>query len=155
MTSLGAFGQQFTEAIPVGLWSASGLLLRSVTIAPATGTELYGRFEYASLLSPVTLEANQTYILGAAYPSLHQMLWFYDPNANSANMSIYSAAVLPGDTRFNPSASLVFPSVNLGPGGSFGPNALFTVVPEPSTFELVFVGVLIFGFFKWIRPRTA
>ena len=153
VTSLGVFSQNFTAGVPVGLWNASGSLLGNVIVPSGTGGEVQGRFTYASLLSPITLAANQTYILGAAYPDIHQMIWGYSPNVNPADVTIYSSAVLPEDILFNPSANLVFPSVYLGSGGSFGPNALFTVVPEPSTFELVLVGVLVFGFIKWIRRK--
>jgi hypothetical protein len=56
------------EAHRVGLWRASdGVLLGSVTVPAGTSGKLVGEFRYVTLDSPITLQANMRYTLGAEY----------------------------------------------------------------------------------------
>lgn len=141
----------FFTSHDVGLWNNTGLLLGMVTV---TGTEtLNGGFRYVSLALPVALLAGQTYVLGAFYPANNPIQDGYITNATSITVD---PAITFGDVRRDPTGpqtGLVFPTVSSGGFGRFGPNLLFTAVPEPSTFALLGLGTLG-GIVAWRRRRA-
>jgi len=123
----------------VGLWDTSGLLLTSLTIPSGTSSTLDGQFRYISLDSPVLLAANSDFVIGASYISGDSDRFLIARTYENAN-PIFDAAVTPGLERFGTDPStLTFPSFSDGSPnlGDFGPNMMFTVVPEPSVLCLI------------------
>lgn len=131
---------------PVGLWSAAGVLQTSNTVNPAS--PLTGQFRYEPTTN-VTIGPG-TYVLGAFYSALNTNDDGYLTGTTGITMS-------PGFTMLNtardpsgPQTGLVFPSVFTAAGGRFGPNLLFTEVPEPGSLALLSTA----GLFALRRKRT-
>ena len=138
-----------SAAHPVGIWDPVGSLLVSVTVPAGTSGTLEASFRYVSLSSPVTLNANQTYILGVGYDTGQEVIVAYDPLEASPNPPTYSSAVIPGNTRRNTSSGFSFPSADSvpGPGAVIGPNAIF-VISEPSIWSLTIFGLFVVGLMR-------
>ncbi|HEY4285434.1 MAG TPA: LamG-like jellyroll fold domain-containing protein, partial [Chthoniobacterales bacterium] len=64
----GSIGDGLQASKPVAIWDSSGNVVASATVPAGTGGLLVGQFRYVAI-SPVTLLANQQYILGAYYSS--------------------------------------------------------------------------------------
>lgn len=58
----------YQYAHPVGLWNSAGALIASVTIPQGTPSTVNANFAYVNLTSPILLNANETYIIGALNP---------------------------------------------------------------------------------------
>ena len=126
--------QDMTLDHPVGIWDAAGTLLGSNIVSP--GSPLTGQFRYEEV-GPIVLPAG-TYNLGAFYSASNPTTDGYMTGATNIVMA-------PGFTMLNTlrdpdgaQTGLVFPSVTSAAGGRFGPNILFTEVPEPTTAAAVF-----------------
>jgi hypothetical protein len=132
--------------ISVGLWSWDGTtatLLTPVTFTVGTTDTYSDGYRYAALTTPVDLVSGQQYILGARVGA--GIEWFLDGGANPAQFS-----TTPGDftliksTHNNGGAFSVAPTIDgtstLGRWGAA--NAMYTIVPEPSTALLGGLGLL-------------
>jgi hypothetical protein len=147
-TSPGAVG--LTMSHDVGLWDNSGTLLGSVTIPSGNSATLSAAgFRYESISGgPVVLAANTTYRLGAQY------------NVDDTDMGLSSAAITVGpDISYGTayeafSFTLAFPNLGIPSAdpGFFGPNAEYTLVPEPRAGLVLGLGLaaLTLGRRRWM-----
>jgi hypothetical protein len=125
----------------VGIWDSQGNLLTS-TIIPAGSNK--NQFVY-SAVTPVLLEANETYIIGASYIGYDSDLIGFSDSYNNGSPTYNSAVTFNAD-RFDESLSgLTFPSMTDFPEflGAFGPNAEIEVVPEPTTDAFFWLSALL------------
>jgi len=155
LTALGAFddaGDGLEDAHPVGIWTSGGVLLKQVTVPSGTGGTLVGSYRYLSV-SPVTLTAGQTYMLGE----------YFAPVVDRCGTACGDASGVFGSQTFAPGVTFVQSRQNraiIGPGSLafpnldaeiaqsfFGPNFLMTTAdpissPEPASWGLAAVGVV-------------
>ena len=142
----------------VGVWDAGGALVASTTVPSGTSALLDDSYRYAALAQPIALLAGQTYRIGALYENALDPFndpWDPDGDGNPANSPAVGdgVAVTPGagvatinGDYFAASAVLANPSSFGGgtPGRWGAANALFVVVPEPTTLVLVMgLGVVV------------
>jgi len=123
---LGGFGY----AHEVGLWNSSGVLLGSVLIPSGSAAPLDGQFRYQNLSAALTLFPGQRYVLGAHFAAgdtTDLLIVHYQ-----GDQAIFDSAVIPGRIRYYENAGFTFPSNDGLIGSEVGPNAIFTVIPEPS-----------------------
>jgi hypothetical protein len=132
---------------PVGLWDNAGNLLTSNTVNPTS--PLTGAFRYEPTAN-VQIPAG-TYNLGAFYSATN-------PISDGYMTSTTGIVMASGFTMNNtlrdptgPQTGLVFPSLATAVGGRFGPNILFTEVPEPASMA----GVALFAVGAMFRRRRA
>lgn len=141
ISDLGMFdfnGDGLAHPHAIRLWDMNSNLIATVTIPAGTDAVLLNGFRCEPLTNELTLAAGGKYILttssGADFvPG--------DPDnsyiANSA--ATLDAAITPGqEWEIGPGAHFVVVATPFGPFP--GPNALFTVVPEPSVFALLMAG---------------
>jgi len=134
LLSLGIYnssGAGLNNPHEVGLWDSQGNLLSSTIIS--AGANASG-FIYAAV-TPVLLDANQSYIIGASYVGHDSDLIGISSIWNDGSPT-YSSAIAFDSVRYGDSVSgLTFPDFTDFPSqvGEFGPNAEIEVVPEPST----------------------
>lgn len=133
-----ATGLGLTSAHDVGLWDASGNLLASATVAAGTADPSVAGFRYVST-APVALSQGQYYI-GASYQDVSDALIF--PGVSGSSFTT-AAPVAYLQSTYEVGSSLVDPTNGNGSPGYFGPN--FTMVPEPSQWALMMVGVFGLG----------
>jgi hypothetical protein len=140
----------------VGLWDANQNLLASVTISPGASSD---GWRFASLTSPVLLNAGENYILGESYR---------DGGVDAIGISrtfegaapTYNSAVTFDTVRFDDSLTgLTFPTILEFPAylGEFGPNMEFDIVsaPEPSACLLFLSGLILVAAYGLSRsPNT-
>jgi hypothetical protein len=144
VTSLGIFDYSsdgLEEAHSIGLWDLSGGLLASVSIAAGTSDALDGGFRYIDLSSTITLNAGQTYVLGATFGSGKDLAAVAAPPDIPA--AGYSPLVVGGDVRRHSGPEFSFPELATSLGAIMGPNARIAVVPEPSTTVLAIAGLVL------------
>jgi hypothetical protein len=139
----------FQQAHVVAIWDNIGDLLTSAPMAAGTSAPLIGNFRFVNA-PHVLLSAGHHYVIGAYYPSPVSDA-FTDRNLGDSsihfdsNLSFVSVRVLgsPG--------GITFPTISYSSYlGEFGPNFMFTVVPEPTVFSLFGFGVAALVVF---RPR--
>ena len=143
VSDLGMFdfnGDGLANLHTIRLWDANSNLLAAVTMPAGTGAVLLNGFRYEPLTNEVMLVAGRKYILGTSFGSDFVP---GDPDrsyiANSA--ATFDAEIIPGQEREG--APVPLPPVIASPFGPVpGPNALFTVVPEPNFFGLLMAGGL-------------
>lgn len=140
-----------TVAHLVGLWDSAGNLLASIMIQP--GSNLINGFRYEAI-APIVLAAGQTYILGAFYAADNTTADGYVTGATSATFDPVLNFLGPRRDPDGAQTGLVFPSVVSAGNGRFGPNMLFTVVPEPATYALLGAGLTIVGI-RFRRRRSS
>ncbi len=118
----------------VGLWDSKGNLLASTIIRAGSTTDL---FVY-SAVTPVLLEANETYIIGASYIGHDSDLIGISDSYNGGSPTYNSAVTFDADRYDSSLSGLIFPTMTDFPEwqGEFGPNAQIEVVPEPATYTL-------------------
>jgi hypothetical protein len=121
-------GTAMINSHPVGMWDTSGTLLASNVVNPTS--PFTGQFRYEPIPN-LEIPAG-TYNLGAFYPGTNPISDGYRTSTTGITMS-------PGFTMLNTlrdpdgaQTGLVFPSVATAAGGRFGPNILFTEIPEPT-----------------------
>jgi hypothetical protein len=139
-TGLGLFDDSqngLVESHDMGIFSSTGTLLRSATIAAGTGAPLINQFRYVSI-APLYLNAGQTYRVGAVFTSGS------DPNLFPGEPVNF--ATVPGITfngnRFVAGATLADPTFGTIDPAYFGPNINATAVPEPATLLLLGTGAV-------------
>jgi len=148
VAQLGVFDSVLQEApigpVTVGLWAENGTLLSSVQVSVANG--LVNQTRYASIV-PLTLVGGQTYFLGAFRASGFSMS-AYGPGVGGSFVPSPNIQYL--GIADNGTASFSIPQLVRG-GGSLlyaGPNFL---VPEPSSFALMGIGLLGLAVFRHNR----
>jgi hypothetical protein len=125
----------------VGIWDNNGNLLVQIVIPSGTGATLDGDYRYESI-SPITLTAGSTYVMGALMP----------PN-DADSLIALSSQTFSGvsflqsrQTILSSTASFAFPNVDAGVSdGVFGPNFKFVDVaaPEPASISMFALGALV------------
>jgi hypothetical protein len=122
------------ESHPIGVFTESGTLLTSTTIPSGTAAPLINQFRYANI-SPVTLIAGQTYLIGALYTT-NQELFFYPDQATGF---VANPLITYNGARYVDGATLKAPiGIPSGSGGYFGPNMLLgPAAPEPGSLALL------------------
>ena len=87
-------GNGLAESHQIGLWTGDGsLLLRSTTVPAGTSATLSGAYRYVPV-TPVTLNAGQTYVIGA----------FYSVNSGDDILLVQLSKLCPA-TEFHPVAT--------------------------------------------------
>ena len=153
ITDLGWFdfgGNGLNAAHPVGIWTSAGALVLSGTVPSGTGTEV-NSFLYTSV-TPTLLPVGSYVIAGFENGSSG------DPITVGASTITPAAGIISYDgSRSAAGGSLTFPpSDPLSNGNSyFGPNFLFTAVPEPSTTALLLLTSSVASIFTWFRRRQS
>jgi len=138
----------FQEAHTVAIWDISGNLLTSAPLAAGTSAPLIGNFRFVNAPS-VLLSAGHHYVIGGYYPApvsdafterfLGDSSVHVDSNLSFVSMRLTAS---PG--------GISFPTLSGPYLGEFGPNFMFTVVPEPTLFSLFALGAAALVVF---RPR--
>lgn len=150
-------GDGFFESHPVGIWDVSkpSQLLLQTLIPAGNDATRDGIFLYVPT-TPVALEADHHYVIGALYKS--RDLSKLDNTLNASNDPLlmeFGMGVEFEGYRFGQTTQLSFPSVFIaGERNGIGPNFKYSVVPEPSTAALLGFGVL--GLLAWnLRAKAA
>lgn len=141
-----------SQSHQVGIWTAAGVLVRSVTVE--TDSSFVDGFRYAAT-TPFILAGSTSYLIGGAITSP-----FTDPyTAGASSFVLASGLSFNGSARSGSSSGFTFPdTVTLG-NGRFGPNFVFTpnvvnAIPEPSTYALMIAGLGLVGVAR-LRRKTA
>ena len=130
VSALGVWNETAPAALAqshqVGLWTASGTLLASATVL--TTSPLTGSFRYVSI-SPVTLFAGQTYVVGSAITSPYSDEYSRVPVSGGTVTT--SSLITIGVSAVNGSAGgFSFPGTSEPVYlGRFGPNLLVAAAP--------------------------
>jgi len=151
VVSLGVFdagSDGLAEAHDVGLWSSTGSLLASSTIAAGTGAILDNGFRYNDI-TPLTLTAG-TYRIGAYFATSADPFSYYDTVTYAVPVTYQTGSVDYG-------SSLQDPSTLVGLGGFFGANFRIespdSSVPDGGATATLLGGALL-GFVA-LRRRLA
>ena len=150
VTSLGC-AQALVDAeggVDIGLWTDAGLLLGSSTITPANLLVNFARY---GSVTPIVLEAGQTYRLGAA--SVNGLTTFSvlygSPNADG---TVTLASDIALGNAYISTEGFNFPGSQVGDDAMLlGATFLFQPVPEASTIGYLCLGGLSLVF--WRRAR--
>ena len=142
----------FFESHPIGIWDVSKpsqLLMQSLIPAGNDGTR-DGDFLYVTT-TPLVLEADRQYVVGAIYKSRDLFKLDYTLNvSNDPVLMEFGAGVEFEGYRFGEVNQLAFPSVFIaGERNGIGPNFKYSIVPEPSAVALLGLGAL--GLLAWNR----
>lgn len=129
------------DAHPIGLWSASGTLLAQATLPAGTASQRIGSYRYVAI-TPITLNAGQTYVIGA----------YFGPVADQCGSACGDVMLYAGHETYDMRISFVqsrqtlsiagagplaYPGVFAGiDEGFFGPNFLLSadLTPDPFAF---------------------
>jgi hypothetical protein len=129
----------YSIAPQVGLWTASGTLLASVTVN--SSDILTDTYRYVALTIPVPLAFGTEFLLGALVGNSRE--WWLE----NTTLNPYTAGggISMIDTRSaSNGATLTAPTIVPSPTKNWGAaNAQFTVVPEPSAALLGGLGLLM------------
>jgi hypothetical protein len=149
VTALGAYdylGDGFATAHAVGLWTVDGgAPIATVTIPAGAGGSLDGQFRYQAIPG-ISLFANTEYIIGASelFGTINDIYGSVPVLAFSPS----SAISFQGSRGAGEAPGLVFPTRYIEPLSptTFGANFQYVVVPEPSTWALLGLGLILFGY---------
>ena len=135
-------GAGLRSTTKIGLWKENGELVATKSMPAGTSAPLANFFRWMDLDSPVTLEANATYRIGA---QASNDAWFtgYLPGygGNQYGTSISADVTFNGAVRNNTMYSFSYPnSAPLAGTAVVGPNLYYSVVPEPSPAPLLGLG---------------
>lgn len=156
LLSLGVYnwsGVGLNNSHEIGLWDLQGNLLASTVIS--AGSNANG-FVY-SAITPVLLDANQTYVIGASYvghdSDLIGISSVWNNGSPTYNSAVSFDAVRYGDSMLG----LTFPDFTDFPSqlGEFGPNAEIQVVPEPSADMLLGLSAILLCSRRFAMSRVA
>lgn len=140
LTALGYHDQQqdgLANPHDIGLFSTSGTLLASATIAAGTGAALIGEYRYVSLGSAFMLQAGMQYVLAAHTDGVDGYRYGGAPTVSLDPR--LTAPASPGRYAYGPGLAY--------PGNVFfdfyaTPNMLLAAaVPEPGTWALMIAGL--------------
>lgn len=146
-------GDGLGETHLLGLWNAIATQtpLATALIPSGTTADLQNTFRYVAI-PPMDLSPGQRYVIGAAYAGVGD--WVVS-SANNPTFAITTPSVIVfQNRRSGPGGpALSFPEyVDTEFIGDFGPNFLFTEVPEPSTIALSIFALGATGFLR-LRNR--
>ncbi len=124
----------------VALYSMTGTVLATATVAAGTAAPLIGEYRYAMLGSAFTLQAGTQYVLAAHTDSTDGYRYATVPPATLAVDPQISIGANAGVYNYGP--SLAFPQSQVGYDLYATPNMLLAgAVPEPGTWALLFAGL--------------
>ena len=127
-------GTAMINSHPVGIWNnATGVLLASNVVAPTS--PFTGDFRYEPI-TPITIPAG-TYNMGAFYPATNPLSDGYRTTATGITMSTGFTMLNTLRDPDGPQTGLQNPTVATAVGGRFGPNLLYTEVPEPASGAVI------------------
>lgn len=153
LTALGLYDQNqdgLQTSHEVGIWTSAGVLVTETTIPSGTAASLTGSYRYEAV-TPVTLLAGQTYVLGAHFAPVVDLCGSACGDASlSSGTQTFNSGITYLTSRIKPAAigdaPLGFPSVDAGvPGGLIGPNFLITAQDAAPTPEPAGLGLAAFG----------
>jgi hypothetical protein len=137
----------------VGLWREGGTLLASAIIPTGISAPLESGFRWFDLATPVLLQANTTYRIGAQANLDGRFSGFFPAGGTALSPDV----TLVGAVRNNQQQNFTYPgSAPFSGQAIVGPNMAFTVVPEPSIVHLVAstaIALFAFRFLKRVMPR--
>jgi hypothetical protein len=141
LTSLGVWdeGSDGLDAShAVGIWGSNTTTpLAQVTVPSGTGATLVDGYRFSDLTTPITLAANTTYVLGAAYNSTDSPRDITGSSFAGRN-SFASPGATIGFGEYEFGSSLTYPSGDVSTIYN-GPNGLFTVIPEPACLSVLWL----------------
>ena len=124
----------------VALYSMTGTVLATATVAAGTTAALMGEYRYALLGSAYTLQAGTQYVLAAHTDSTDGYRYATVPPATLAVDPRIGIGANAGVYNYGP--SLAFPQNQVGYDLYATPNMLLAgAVPEPGTWALMFAGL--------------
>lgn len=148
VTALGLFESSsngLAQAHSIGLWTAAGSLLATVSFLPGTNSISLNGFLYQSLATQYVLPAGTSWVLGAYYPSGTSDLVYANDSSQSES---WSSVAQFNNGRYTASgAGFVFPSLNVHGLSYVGPNILYAV-PEPNAWDLFFCSVMVYALWR-------
>lgn len=150
----GFAGDGFIESHAIGIWDVSNHSGPIVSSLISTGTVavLDRGFRYVNI-NPTLLPADHDYVVAALFPNIAGFRLtnkdFFVGDTGDPNTVNFVLTVSPeidfGGYRSIISSTLLFPETySLGRQLGFGPNFTYTVIPEPSTFDLLIMAVPVF-----------
>jgi hypothetical protein len=129
----GGSGDGLLFSHQVGLWDASSqTLITSATVEAGSAESLFGEFRYHGV-APVELQAGHSYVLSV----------FYSDNGDVVAASSTATAgtdVTKGNAQTSATVDrFAFPEdvTSFANDGWYGPNAVYTVVPEPEGWTAI------------------
>jgi len=152
------FGNGTVQVHDVGIWLATGtnpIVQATVTAGSSVlGADGTNYWRWAALATPVTLLPGQ-YVIGGYYDSDLPRDRFLRGIAGSPLTAVFGPGVVFGQSLRTPGSTLLKPNVYDPDSdqGRFGPNFLYTPVPEPALLQLPFL-VGLGGFGLWWRRRN-
>lgn len=150
LIGLGAYdlgGDGFLTDHQVGLWDTNGTLLASVIVG--SSDPLINGFRFASI-TPYTLSAGSTYIVGAANLGTGDGYSLYGEVATAPGITYLSSRYIDGSGLQLPTA---YAGVN---PGYFGGNILLgSAVPEPAVWAMMIIGFGAVGSMVRARRRQS
>lgn len=143
VTDLGYYDHQSDGLIDlhtIGIWNSNGDLLAQEDVPAGTGANLQGSYRF-SAITPVALSAGQTYFIGGWAQNANDGILAFTSETYASEVNYDRARNAPTTGFQQPTGDMSF--VNQG---VFGPNFIFTPVPEPHEYALVAgTGLLAFG----------
>ncbi|MBX3397067.1 MAG: PEP-CTERM sorting domain-containing protein [Phycisphaerae bacterium] len=136
----------FADEHPVGLWNDTGDMLAQVIIDNSSTASASVNANHAwrfTDIEPIIL-APGTYKMGAFYPTTADA--FAGSSAENPANILFSPVITFGSSYVTTGGTEFFTEPNTTTGfnpGFFGPNARFTVVPEPATLTCLALGGLM------------
>ena len=155
VTALGVFdngGSGLADSHEVGIWDNTGALLAEATVPSGTAGTLVDDFRFIAI-SPLTLQAGDTYTIGAFYPSNSTDSVIGNGSETYNGVSFVESV----QTVLTTSQTFAFPDTLAAVNqGVFGPNFEFgaTSTPEPSSFVMAGLGLLAATGCRLRRRRT-
>ena len=147
-------GDGLLESHTIGIWDVSDVTnpLVALVISSGTNAPLVDGFRLVEM-DPLILLANHDYVIAATYQGQD---WVTGDVNNPTFALTVSPEIIFGGYRSSSSSEIAFPDT-YGPGQmfGFGPNFIFTVVPELSAFTLsMFGSTVLCSLIKMSSRRT-
>lgn len=127
----------------VGIWTDAGSLLSMQLIPAGTSPVFENNFRWVDLSSPLLLEANTTYRVGAQANEERYSGFLPGYGGSLYNSSVSSHVSINGAVRNNQNGVFSFPNTDpMSNSVVIGPNLDFSVVPENKPLGLVLCSLL-------------
>lgn len=140
VTELGVYDHNadgLQGAHDAGLWTDTGTLLATTTIAAGTADPLVGHFRWHALDAPVVLTTGQDYVVGAILvESLPN-----DPYSRAPSGLVTAPRISYITARWAAATSLTYPGTTNPNIGYWGGNIMYNPIPEPA--GLGFIGMAL------------